>query len=143
MSGTTTAYRLTRELDAPVAEVWDAWTLPERFARWFGAPLPSVELDVRPGGAWRATLVTPDGAAFPMSGTYPVVEPGRRLVTSLDMPGRDEPAVMEMDFEELDAGRRTRLVIRQECATAEECAESEEGSRILLGSLADFLAGPR
>ncbi|WP_059013649.1 SRPBCC family protein [Streptomyces specialis] len=140
MSGTTTGYTLTRELDAPVAEVWDAWTLRERFAQWFGAPLPSVELDVRPGGAWRATLVTPDGGEFPMTGTYPVVEAPRRLVTSMDVPGRAEPALLDMELAELDGGRRTRLVLTQECESAEECAAAEEGSRMLLDSLALHLA---
>ncbi|WP_326598920.1 SRPBCC family protein [Streptomyces sp. NBC_01803] len=143
MSATTTGYTVTRELDAPVAEVWDAWTLRERFAQWFGAPLPSVELDVRPGGAWRSTLVAPEGNEYPLTGTYPVVEPRRRLVTAMDIPGQDEPALMDMVLEELDGGRRTRLVIRQECRTAEECAEAEQGTLILLGSLTEFLAGER
>lgn len=28
--------RLTRVYDAPVSAVWDAWTIPEQVAKWWG-----------------------------------------------------------------------------------------------------------
>ncbi len=37
---------MSRWYDAPVEAVWDAWTNPERLARWLG----SVRGDLRPGG---------------------------------------------------------------------------------------------
>lgn len=64
------AYTLTRTLDAPVESVWRAWTTPERYAQWAGAAAGSVEMDVRPGGAWKATMLTPDGGQFPLTGSY-------------------------------------------------------------------------
>jgi uncharacterized protein YndB with AHSA1/START domain len=56
----------TRVFDAPREKVWREWTEPERFADWFGGPqsevpLSSVAMDVRPGGAWRATMFAEPG----------------------------------------------------------------------------------
>ena len=52
---------ITRVFDAPREEVWKEWTEPERFADWFGGaeaevPVSTVTMDVREGGAWRATM---------------------------------------------------------------------------------------
>src|ERR671918_316609 len=49
---------ITRVLDAPRELVWEAWTRPDRLARWWGPPgwstdPASITLDVRPGGAFR------------------------------------------------------------------------------------------
>src|SRR5690606_4296799 len=55
------SYALTRTLDAPAETVWRAWTTPDEYARWAYAVPGSVEMDVRPGGAWKATVATPDG----------------------------------------------------------------------------------
>jgi uncharacterized protein YndB with AHSA1/START domain/predicted enzyme related to lactoylglutathione lyase len=44
---------VTRVLDAPVEEVWRAWTEPEQVKRWWGPTgftSPSADLDVRVGG---------------------------------------------------------------------------------------------
>jgi uncharacterized protein YndB with AHSA1/START domain len=53
-------FTTTRLFDAPRERVWQEWTEPERFADWFGGaecevPLSTISMDVRPGGAWRAT----------------------------------------------------------------------------------------
>ncbi|PWI04896.1 SRPBCC domain-containing protein [Streptomyces sp. NWU339] len=86
------SYTLTRTLDAPVAKVWRAWTTTEQHARWAGAAAGSVEMDVRPGGAWKATMLTPDGGQFPLTGSYLEVAENRRLVVGMDVPGKPEPA---------------------------------------------------
>ena len=38
VSGTTRAIHLEREYRATPEELWDAWTSPERLARWLGTP---------------------------------------------------------------------------------------------------------
>lgn len=51
--------RLTRVYDAPVQAVWDAWTVPEQAARWWGPrgfTITTHSKDLRPGGTWRYTL---------------------------------------------------------------------------------------
>jgi len=131
-------YTLSRDLEAPVEKVWKVWTRAEHYENWFHAVPGSVALDVRPGGAWRATMRSPDGNQVPMTGTYREVAENRRLVVAMDIPGR-EPAVMEMDFAEVGGGK-TRLVVKQACDTAEECEQSRAGSELLLEWCAAYLA---
>jgi uncharacterized protein YndB with AHSA1/START domain len=128
-------YALSRELDAPVEKVWTAWTRPEHYAPWFGAPLPTIAMDVRPGGRWQAALVAPDGSEYPLSGSYRDVVENERLEVEMDVPGA-APAVMLIEL--TDLGGRTRIVLSQSCRSAEERAQSEQGSRMLLDGLAAY-----
>ena len=135
---TAFSYHLTRTLDAPVSRVWQAWTTPDRYARWSYAAPGSVELDVRPGGAWKATMVTPDGGRFPLTGSYLEVEENRRLVVGMDVPGKDAQTAMTVELDE--DGPRTRIALHQTCDTVEERDMAEQGSTMLLDSLTAFLA---
>jgi uncharacterized protein YndB with AHSA1/START domain len=132
------AYTLHRTLDAPAAKVWEAWTTPDQYAQWAHAVPGSVSLDVRPGGSWKATMMTPDGSQFPLTGSYTEVVADQRLVVGMDVPGRGEPALMEMDLE--TDGDKTRITLSQACDTAEERDMSEQGSNMLLDGLASFLS---
>lgn len=133
-------YTLTRTLDAPAATVWRAWTTPEQYARWAYCAPGSVEMDVRPGGAWKATVVTPDGGEFPLTGSYLDIEENRRLVIGMNAPGKPAPEKMSVELAPQD-GDRTRIVVHQICDTAEERDGAEQGSTMLLDSLTAFLAG--
>ena len=47
---------ITRVFDAPRDLVFKAWTDPRQAVQWWGArdyPATHLEMDVRPGGAWR------------------------------------------------------------------------------------------
>ena len=50
-AGDGQSVKLTRDFDAPIEDVWDALTTPERITRWF---LP-IELDARIGGRYQLT----------------------------------------------------------------------------------------
>ncbi|MBK6512868.1 MAG: SRPBCC domain-containing protein [Polyangiaceae bacterium] len=81
--GSSNELRLTRVYDAPVRAVWDAWTLPEQVAKWWGPrgfTLTTHEKDLRAGGTWRYTMHGPDGVDYPNIATYFVVEPYQKLV---------------------------------------------------------------
>lgn len=139
MSDTATApyeYTLTRELDAPVENVWAAWTQPEHYAQWSGAVLETISLDVRPGGAWRATMAAPDGSQFPLTGTYGDVVENERLEVVMDLPG-GASTVMAVDL--TDLGGRTRIVLSQSCDTPEARDMSEQGSGMLLDGLSAYV----
>ncbi|MER5993619.1 SRPBCC family protein [Streptomyces viridosporus] len=141
-TGNGFSYTLTRTLDAPAGTVWQAWTTPGHYARWAHAVPGSVEMDVRPGGAWKSTMLTPDGGRFPLTGSYLEVDENRLLVLGMDVPGKPEPTTMSMELAEED-GRRTRIVLRQTCDTAQERDMAEQGSTMLLDGLVAFLAeGP-
>ena len=70
---------ITRVLDAPRSLVFKVWTEPEHLVRWWGPKdftAPSLEMDVRPGGAWRACIRSAEGTDYWMQGVYrEVVEP--------------------------------------------------------------------
>src|SRR5713226_5099504 len=90
-SGTTTemerAIVLTRIFDAPRELVFKAWTDPKHVAQWWGPKgftNPVCELDVRPGGAWRIVMRSPDGSEYPCGGVYrEIVEPERLVFTNI------------------------------------------------------------
>ena len=84
---------ITRVFDAPRETVFKAWTDPASFAYWFGGrqaevPVESVEMDVRPGGEWRATMLA-GGREIPWKGVYKEVVEPERLVFSLS----DDPSI--------------------------------------------------
>ena len=132
------SYHLTRTLDAPVGRVWQAWTTPERYARWAYAAPGSVEMDVRPGGVWKATMATPDGGQFPLTGSYLEVAERRLLVVGMDVPGKPAPVAMTVELDERN-DHDTQIVLHQTCDTAEERDMAEQGSTMLLDSLSAFL----
>jgi len=78
----TRTLRLVRVFDAPRERVFAAWTEAEQFMQWLCPPdvgLDVCELDVRPGGAWRAKGFTPTGR-FAKSGVYLEVKRPELLV---------------------------------------------------------------
>lgn len=82
--------RITRAFDAPVDRVYRAWVDPGQFAYWFGAelevPQSYVEMDVRPGGQWKATMLH-EGGELPFGGEYLELVENERLVMTFDDPG--------------------------------------------------------
>ena len=74
---------LTRVFDAPPQLVWMAWTDPRHMAQWWGPKgftNPVCELDLRPGGAIRIHMQAPNGAVYPMTGSFEEIVPCERLV---------------------------------------------------------------
>ena len=104
---------VTRTINGPARIVFEAFTKPELFKRWwvpksFGLTLLSCELDVRVGGRYR--LVIRPGASQPMEfyGRYIEVTPHTRLVWTNEE-GDGDGAVTTATFEE--KGGKTLLVM--------------------------------
>jgi len=104
---------VTRTLDAPARIVFDAWTKPELFLRWwapksFGITFLSCEMDVRTGGSYRFVFGHP-ASEQPMAffGRYIEVTPPSRLVWTNEED--EEGAVSTATFEEKDG--KTRVVV--------------------------------
>lgn len=117
-SSSTKAHReltITRVLDAPRELVWKAFTDPEQFAYWFGAelevPLDTVSLDVKPGGAWKAQMISEDGTEMPFGGFYRDVQEPERLVLTFEEAGAsdEERQVLTVTFNDL--GDRTEVTL--------------------------------
>ena len=67
-----------RIFDAPRELVWKALTEADRIPRWWGPKGTTtrvVEMDVRPGGAWRYVSSAPDREDVSFYGEYLVVDP--------------------------------------------------------------------
>ena len=109
---------VTRTFDGPARIVFEAWTKPELFRRWWlpksmGMSLRSCVMDVRVGGKYRLEF-EPDGVAF--FGTYLEVIPPSRLVWTNEEGGEDGP-VTTVTFEE--TGGKTLLVVHELHASKE------------------------
>ena len=103
---------VTRTFNGPARIVFEAWTRPELFRRWWvpksmGMSLLSCEMDVRVGGRYRLEF-EPDAMAF--FGTYLEVTPHSRLVWTNEEGGEGGP-VTTVTFE--DKGGKTLLVLHE------------------------------
>ncbi len=106
---------VTRTFNAPAHIVFEAWTRPELFQRWwtppsFGISFVSCEADVRTGGTYRFVFSHPDFEQ-PMAfvGRYVEVTPHSRIVWTNEE-SEDGP-VSTVTFEERDG--RTLLVLAE------------------------------
>ena len=103
---------VTRIINGPARVVFEAWTDPELFKRWWipkstGMTLVSCELDVRVGGGYHHVL-SYEGSTMEFFGKYLDVTPPSRLVWTNDE-GEEGGAVTTVTFEE--TGGKTRLVV--------------------------------
>jgi uncharacterized protein YndB with AHSA1/START domain len=103
---------VTRTVNGPARIVFEAFTRPELFKRWwvpksFGLSLLSCELDVRVGGTYRLVFSHSGSEPVAFFGRYVEVTPQSRLVWTNDEGGGDG-AVTTVTFEEKDG--RTLVV---------------------------------
>ncbi|HEX7965516.1 MAG TPA: SRPBCC family protein [Gammaproteobacteria bacterium] len=114
---------VTRTFDAPAHIVFEAWTKPELFRRWWvpksaGMTLLSCELDVRTGGGYRLEFSHPQ---FPnpmvFFGKYSEVIPDARMVWTNEEEGGGN--VTTLTFEE--KGGKTRVVLHELYPSKEAC----------------------
>ena len=122
---------IERTFDAPVDLIWQMWTEPEHFKKWYGPKgftVPVAHMDVRVGGKRLVCIEmqTPDGSMkMWFTGEYTEIVPNERLVytdsmadengnvvapSAMGMPD-DHPAttVVTVLLEELDG--RTKMVM--------------------------------
>jgi uncharacterized protein YndB with AHSA1/START domain len=103
---------VTRTINGPARLVFEAWTKPELFKRWWvpksaGLSLLSCEMDVRVGGKYRLVF-SHGGSEMAFYGTYIEVTPHSRLVWTNDEAG-EAGQVSTVTFEE-KAGK-TQVVL--------------------------------
>jgi uncharacterized protein YndB with AHSA1/START domain len=95
--------KVEREFDAPVAQVWKAWTEPELLDQWW-APKPwkanTKSMDFREGGRWFYYMEGPDGTRHYCKVDYKTIVPNKSFSgfdgfcdehgeTNTEMPGMD------------------------------------------------------
>ncbi|MFJ8716372.1 SRPBCC domain-containing protein [Streptomyces violaceus] len=138
--------RLQRALDGSCPDVFRELTEPRELARWFGPDgftIPSVESDLRPGGAYRIAMQPPEGELFYLVGEFIEVEPSERLSYTFrweDPDPEDRETVVTLSLHDID-GTRSELVLDQgDFATERRRALHEEGWSQGLGKLGELLA---
>jgi uncharacterized protein YndB with AHSA1/START domain len=86
---------LERVVDVPPELVWKAWTDPEYVKQWF-TPAPwttsDCEIDLRPGGIYRAVMHSPEGEDFPVTACILEVVENRRLIWTVLLEAGYRPA---------------------------------------------------
>jgi len=136
---------VTRTFDAPARLVFEAWSNPELFRKWWvprsmGMTLRSCDMDVRTGGKYR--LVFGDDPANTMAffGRYIEVVPDQRIVWTNEESG-DAASVTTVTFEERDG--KTLLVMSELYPTKESLDEgigAQEATQETFGQLDELLA---
>ena len=112
---------VTRTFDAPARLVFEAWSRPELFEKWWvpksmGMTLRSCEMDVRTGGTYRLSFG--EGMAF--FGRYIEVTPPSRIVWTNEE-GGENGSVTTVTFEE--KGGQT-LVVMSELYPSKEALDA-------------------
>ena len=102
---------VTRTFDAPARLVFEAWSRPELFKKWWvpksmGMTLRSCEMDVRTGGKYRLSF----GDGMDFFGRYIEVTPPSRIVWTNEE-GGENGSVTTVTFEE--KGGQTLLVMSE------------------------------
>jgi uncharacterized protein YndB with AHSA1/START domain len=137
---------ITRTFDAPRHLVFAAWTDPKHIVQWWGPrahPGTHIEMDVRPGGAWRNCLTSVEtGQQLWQGGVFLEVVPPERLVFTFAWEEEGErglETVVTVTFAE--QGGKTLMTMRQApFATDSSRSGHSEGWNSTFDRLVDFLA---
>jgi uncharacterized protein YndB with AHSA1/START domain len=122
----------TRVFDAPRNAVFRAWTDRKQLMQWWGPAGFSVtflEMDLRPGGAWRKCMRSPKGGEYWRHGVYLEITAPERLVFTYvsDDPESDpeHETIVTMVFEE--RGEKTLMTFRQQEFESVAARDSHQG----------------
>ena len=112
--------RLTRDFDAPRAQIFEAWTQPGHVSVWWdaaGEPLATCEIDFRPGGSFK--FVTKGHPEMPFTGTYrEIVPPNRLIFEALGATGR---VLLK------EVAGRTHMTVEIECQSSDHLDQYLKG----------------
>jgi uncharacterized protein YndB with AHSA1/START domain len=115
MTDSPIAIVIDERFDAPIPDVWRAWTDATLVRRWWGSDpegvVTSAALDVREGGTFEISFRDPDGTEHTSSGEYLRVEPMSAL--EFTWRWRSEPGVesrVTIAFREDGDGTAMRFV---------------------------------
>ncbi|WP_234310392.1 SRPBCC family protein [Streptomyces sp. NRRL S-474] len=137
---------LRRTLDGSLPVVFRELTEPRELARWWGPDgftVPSVESDLRPGGAYRIAMQPPESELFYLVGEFIEVESPRRLSYTFrweDPDPEDQETVVTLSLHAIDAERSELVLDQGDFATERRRALHEEGWSQGLGKLGELLA---
>jgi len=120
---------VTRTFNAPARIVFEAWTKPELFKRWWvpksmGMSLLTCEMDIRVGGTYRLVFGVGDTTVMEVFGKYIEVTPHSRLAWTNEE-GDEGGAVTTLTLEE--KGGQT-LLVKHDLYPSKEALDGELAS---------------
>lgn len=132
---------VTRWFDAPARIVFEAWSNPELFRKWWvpksmGMTLHDCEMDVRTGGKYRLNF----GEGMDFFGKYLDVAPPERIVWTNEE-ADEHSSVTTVTFEEQD--ERTLVIVSEVFPSKEaldEAGGAEEAMHETFAQLDELLA---
>jgi len=138
---------IRRSFDAPRALVFKVWTDGEHLKRWCcpkGFTIPFSEGDIRPGGAYRSCMRSPEGEDFWLHGVYQEIVPDERISFTHAWENEDgskqHETLVTITLADTDAGG-TRLTLHQSFFPSEASRDGHEsGWNETLDSLEEHLA---
>ena len=160
---------ITRLFNAPRAKLWQAWTDPEVFKKWWGpegSSAPVIQIDARPGGKFLGAMEGDAhmgvfaGKRMFSTGTYKEVVPMEKIVITdvfsdehgnvlkpaEMMPGLDdwpEESLLTVTFEDAGQGK-TKLTIKHgPFPEGTQFENTNAGWNSSLNKLAKAVAGGR
>ena len=157
-TGSKDAIVIERIFDAPVDVIWQMWTQPEHFQKWYGPngmTVPVAEMDVRVGGKHLICMEMnmPDRSMkMWTTGEYTEVVPHQRLVytdspadengnlvspSGDGMEGGGHPMTTEVTVELEDLDGRTRMVMTH--AGMAPGTGADEGWNQAFAKMADYV----
>jgi uncharacterized protein YndB with AHSA1/START domain len=100
-----------RVVDAPIDQVFAAYTEADVISKWLGPRGYTMELtafDPRDGGEWAFTHVTPDGGRFGFRGMFHTVKANQTIIQTFEYLGEEgHVSLQSLEFEDL--GGKTGL----------------------------------
>ena len=125
----------TRTINGPARMIFEAWTTPELFRRWWvpksmGMSLRSCEMDVRVGGKYRLVFNHQNVEGMAFFGTYLEVTPPTRLVWTNEEGGPEGPVTTVTLAEK---GGNTLLILHELYPSKEALDAAGTGAADMLG----------
>lgn len=144
-STTVPALVLRRTYHAPRERVFAAWTNPETAARFLGpgeTKATDIHMDVKLGGTFSITMISPEMGPMTVTGTYREVKAPERLSMTWrwheDDPADEYDSLLSLDF--IERNGDTELVLTHEkLASIESRGRHEEGWTMIVDKLATIL----
>lgn len=94
------------KIKAPIAKVWELWTLPEHITKWNNASedwhTPYAENDLKVGGKFKSTMAAKDGSMrFDFIGTYTDVKEKNLIAYTME-DGRKAMVIFEVQGDDVE-----------------------------------------
>ena len=109
-----TSLELVRQINAPIAAVYETWVNPHKMQQWMGpgeTQCEGVDIDLRIGGKYRIHMVSSDCEHPIAVGEYREIVPQSKLVFTWSWEGSDMPeTLVSVTFEPDGDGTRLTLL---------------------------------